>query len=303
VAGAALIVNPHASRVTPELVRAIERELGEIETVLTERPGHATELANGTAAERVYVFSGDGGFNEVVNGVGDGVAVGFIPGGGTSVTPRALGLPRDPVECARVLARSRRTRTISLGRVTSSPPPRPPTRSPNGRRFLFSAGLGLDAELVREADRRGRTTGRRPGDLVWAATLARMLLARRGRIPPGLTVLGRGRAAFALVANCDPYSYAGPLALRVAPGARFELGLDLVAPVELRPGRLPRAAFSLLVRPTHHRARWVIHLHDADEIGIECDVPTPLQVDGEDLGDVTDARLEAEREALQVIVG
>jgi diacylglycerol kinase family enzyme len=289
VARAALIVNPHASRVTPELTRAVERELGEVDTLLTERAGHATDLAAALEAERIYVFSGDGGFNEVVNGMEDGVPVGFIPGGGTSVTPRALGLPRDPVECARALAGSERTRTISLGRA-------------NGRRFIFAAGLGLDAELVREIDRKGRD-GSRPGDIVWAATLARLLLTRRGRLRPALTVLGRGRAAFALVANCDPYTYAGALPLHVAPQARFELGLDLVAPVELRPARIPVAAFSLAVRPTHTRARWVIHIHDADEIQVECDGPTPLQLDGEDVGDVRDVRFEAEREALQVIVG
>jgi diacylglycerol kinase family enzyme len=291
VASARLIVNPHASRVTPELVAAVERELGDVDTVLTARAWHAAELAAEASetCERIYVFSGDGGFNEAVNGLVRDVPVGFVPGGGTSVTPRALGLPRDPVECARVLARSGRMRRITLGRV-------------GDRRFLFSAGLGLDAELVRRTDELGRRAGRRPGDAVWALTLARLLLARRGRLPPALTVLGRGRAAFALVANCDPYSYAGPFPLRVAPAARFELGLDLVAPVALAPARLPRAAWSVLVRPTHPRTDWVIHVHDADDVRVECDGPTPLQVDGEDLGDVTEARFVAERAALDVIV-
>ncbi|MBA2614185.1 MAG: hypothetical protein H0U90_00150 [Actinobacteria bacterium] len=290
MARATLIVNPHASRVTPELVGAVERELGDVETLLTERAGHATRLAAATDSERVYVFSGDGGYNEVVNGLEQEALVGFLPGGGTSVLPRALGLPRDPVECARMLARTVETRRISLGRV-------------NGRRFTFSAGLGLDAELVRAVDRRGRTRGRRPGDLAFAAELARLLAHRRGSLAPSLTVLGRGRAAFALVANCDPYTYAGRAPLHVAPEARFELGLDLVAPKSLTPLRLPRAAVSVLLRPTHTRAGWVIHVHDADELRIECDGPTPLQVDGEDLGDVTDAHFEAERNALEVIVG
>lgn len=288
MAASTLIVNPHASRVTPELVASVERELGEVRTLLTERPGHATELAALAESERVYVFSGDGGYNEVVNGlVGDRV-LGFLPGGGTSVLPRALGLPRDPVECARALARTDATRRISLGRV-------------NGRRFTFSAGLGLDAELVRAVDRRGRAHGKRSGDLAFAAELARLLARRRGRLGPALTVLGRGRAAFALVANCDPYTYAGRAPLHIAPEARFELGLDLVAPTALTPLRLPRAAASVLLRPTHTRAGWIIHAHDADELRVECDEPMPLQVDGEDLGDVTHAHFEAERGALQVL--
>ena len=100
--GAVLIVNPQASGVTPELTHAVERELtaaGPLETVLTERPMHAAELAETLSpeAERLYVFAGDGGYNEVVNGITAKVRVGFIPGGSTSVLPRALGLPREPV--------------------------------------------------------------------------------------------------------------------------------------------------------------------------------------------------------------
>ena len=47
---------------------AVERDLGArgpVDTVLTERPGHAVELAEAACetCERIYVFSGDGGFN------------------------------------------------------------------------------------------------------------------------------------------------------------------------------------------------------------------------------------------------
>jgi diacylglycerol kinase family enzyme len=286
-----LIVNPHASRVTPEVVAAVERELGDVETLLTERPGHATELAldAGGRTERLYVLSGDGGFNEVVNGLEEDVEVAFLPGGGTSVLPRALGLPRDPVEAARALATGARARRISLGRV-------------DGRRFTFAAGLGLDAELVRAVDRLGRRPdGTRPGDRDFTRELLKLLAARRGRFPPALTVLGRGRAAFALVANCDPYSYVGPRAVHVAPQARFELGLDLVAPKDVRARDLPQLAWWALVRPGQVRSNDVITLHDAEAIEVECDGPMPLQVDGEDLGDVTNVRFEAERDALTVL--
>jgi len=293
----ALIVNPNATRVTPELAVAVERELaaaGEVETFLTERPRHAAELAAEAAGhcERIYVYGGDGAFNEVVNGLDedDDVAVGFLPGGGTSVLPRALGLPRDPVEAARRLGRSGRERRIALGRV-------------NGRRFTFSAGLGLDAELVRRVDALGRRGGRRPGDVAFIRTLLALLAGRFGRLRPAMTVLGRDRVAFALVANCDPYSYAGPFAIHAAPEARFELGLDLVAPRAVGPLQLPRvAAWAARGRGQTSSPR-VLYLHDVDELEIECDGPTPLQADGEDLGDVVTARFEAERDALRVLVG
>jgi hypothetical protein len=46
----------------------------------------------------------------------------------------------------------------------------------------------------------------------------------------------------------------------------------------------------------------MVYGHDLDRIEIVCDRPLPLQVDGEDLGDVTSALFEAERAAVQVLV-
>jgi diacylglycerol kinase family enzyme len=37
-------------------------------------------------------------------------------------------------------------------------------------------------------------------------------------------------------------------------------------------------------------------------IRVRCDAPLPLQADGEDLGDVTEAVFEAERDAVSVLV-
>jgi diacylglycerol kinase family enzyme len=286
-----LIVNPFASKVTDERVRLVQELLpGTPDVRLTQARGHATELARDAiaeGAEAIYVFSGDGGFNEVLNGVDGSVPVGFLPGGGTSVLPRALGLPRHPLVAARAIARGE-TRRIALGRV-------------NGRRFAFNAGIGFDAEVVRRVDSRGRRAdGRRPGDLIFAWTVARAIAARRARYDTALEVVGLGRAAFALVANCDPYTYAGGFALHVARDARFELGLDVVAPRSVRARDLP--GFVLHVVRGTKPGRDVLVGHDLDELEIRCDVPMPLQVDGEDLGDVTEALFAAERDAVTVFV-
>jgi diacylglycerol kinase family enzyme len=290
-----LIVNPRASRVTPELTERIADELrraGQLELVETRARGHAQELAASAArqADRIYVYAGDGGFNEVLNGLEADVPVGFLPGGGTSVLPRALGLPRDALECARALAQGSRLRRISLGRV-------------NGRRFAFSASLGLDAAAVRLVDERGRTqAGRRPGDVAFLTAAARLLRDARGRIEPQAEVVGHGRAAWILVANADPYTYLGRLPVHVAPKARFELGLDLVAPRRVRVASVPRfLAYAFLGRG-QERAGDLIYLHDRDRIEVRCDQPLPLQADGEDLGDVATAVFEAERDAVSVLV-
>jgi diacylglycerol kinase family enzyme len=292
---AVLIVNPLASKVTEESISAVERALMQaayVRTVRTERARHATELAREAAeADAIVVFSGDGGFNEVLNGVErHDLPVGFVPGGGTSVLPRALGLPRDPVEAAEEIAaalREDRTRRISMGRV-------------NGRRFAFSAGIGIDAEAVRRIDERGRNEeGKRPGDLAFVGTLTRMLIEQRGRLEPVLEIVGVGRAAFVLVANVNPYTFLKALAIQAAPEAVFEEGLDFLAPVSLAPRTIPPL---LLALATGRPARNALRGHDFDRLEVQCDRPLPLQADGEDLGDVTEALFEAERQAVTVLV-
>jgi diacylglycerol kinase family enzyme len=173
----------------------------------------------------------------------------------------------------------------------------------NGRRFGFSAGIGIDAEAVRRIEDRGRREdGARAGNLTFAWELARLVARHRGRFDPALEVLGRGRAAFALVANGDPYTYAGPIPVRIAPEARFDLGLDLVAPRAVSPFALPRLLGYALLGRGQSGAGDVLYAHDLDRIEVVCDAPMPLQADGEDLGDVTSAIFEAEREAVSVLV-
>jgi diacylglycerol kinase family enzyme len=288
--GALLIVNPQASGVSEELVARVVEELPDgLEVVRTGGPGEATTIAreHEPSVEAIYVLSGDGTYNEVLNGVAGTVPLGFLPGGGTSVLPRALGLGRDPVVAARVAARGA-TRRIALGRV-------------NGRRFSFNAGVGFDAELVRRIDAMGRRAdGRRPGDLAFVRTAIGLVMSRRGAFPDALEIEGAGRAAFALVANCDPYTYAGRLPVRVARGASFDLGLDLVAPASLRARDLPRLLLEMS-RGARPRPGLTV-LHDVDRIVIFCDAPMPLQVDGEDLGDVDHAVFETEPHAVRALV-
>ena len=295
---AALIVNPYSTHVTGELITEVERVLREhvdLRTEFTRGPGHATELAASAAgdSDAIVVFSGDGTYNEALNGADGSVPFGFLPGGGTSVLPRALGLSRDPMGAAREVAgalATGRTRRISLGSV-------------NGRRFCFAAGIGFDAEAVRRLDELGRAPGgARPGDHAFARIVARMVVQRRGRWGPELEIDGLGRAAFILVANCDPYSYAGRIPLHVAPDARFEGGLDFVAPKRVRARDVPRFAAYLFRGRGQLEAKDVWSGHDLDRIVVRCDRPLPLQADGEDLGDVAEAVFEAKRDAVSVLV-
>ena len=80
---ATLIVNPFSTGVTRARVADVEYALGErvvVTTRFTERPGHATELAREAArtADAIVLYSGDGTYNEAINGAAGLVPFGFL---------------------------------------------------------------------------------------------------------------------------------------------------------------------------------------------------------------------------------
>jgi diacylglycerol kinase family enzyme len=297
-----LIVNPVASGVKPRTVRsalgALEARC-DVELVETAYRGHATELAAEAVAggfDGVVAMGGDGTANEVLNGAGDALPIGVLPAGGTSVLPRALGMPRGMARAAGAIADALvagRERTINLGLV-------------NGRRFAFASGLGADAQAVRLVDDAGRPKGRRPGDAYFAAQIMRTLLRGDFR-EPQLEVLledevvARGGSVF--VANVHPWSYVGPFALKLAPRATFEGGLDVVVPSDMRLRHLPRYATQLLVTGSqaYRTDRLLAYLHDVDAVRVVCSRPLPLHADGDDLGDVEEAHFGVVRKAARIL--
>ena len=212
--------------------------------------------------DALYVFGGDGTYNEVLNGIDAETPVGFVPGGGASVLPRALGLPREPFEAAQRLAEAQ-PRRIAVGRV-------------NGHRFGFACGIGLDAEVVRAVDELGRRPdGRRPGNLAFAWTGMRTLA--REPLPDRARARGQGlrpRRVRVRVERAGVHVRGPCRRSRPAPEARFEGGLDLVAPVRLRARDLPRLAWYAGGRGGDRaEAEDLVYVHDADRIEIVCDRP------------------------------
>lgn len=146
-----LIVNTSASFVTARARVVIHKALSADHEVIlkeTNRRGHATRLAQGAAADGLdvaVVLGGDGTLNEAANGLaGSPTALAVLPGGSTNVFARTLGMANDPIEATSQLlsalaAGAGAVRRVGLGEL-------------NGRYFLFHAGVGFDAAVVRRVE-------------------------------------------------------------------------------------------------------------------------------------------------------
>ena len=136
-----LLVNPAARRAARALavVRATFAAAGvPYEELHTERPGHAGELARAHAggAAAIVALGGDGTVMEVADALAyTGCRIGILPGGTGNLVARALGIPMSAAGAARV-AVTGVPRAMDLGRLGC------------GRRFAFSASVGVDARMI-----------------------------------------------------------------------------------------------------------------------------------------------------------
>jgi diacylglycerol kinase (ATP) len=115
-------------------------ELAGVECVamLTAAPGHAAELAKAHAARygRVFALGGDGTAVEVIGALaGTGIPVGILPGGTGNLLVRTLGIPLSIRKAVPALLQGEQA-AVDLGVLG------------DGRHLAFSAGVGLDAEMI-----------------------------------------------------------------------------------------------------------------------------------------------------------
>ena len=290
-----VIANPFATTMSARLKSLVVYALQgryDVDAVDTERRDHATALCREAAAQGydvVVALGGDGTVNEAANGLaGTQTALTPLPGGATNVYCRMLGIPNDIVDATENLLRLAddwRPRRLDLGTV-------------NGRHFLFSSGYGLDAAVVRRVDAHPKLKARlRHWYFAYAglATFAREYAVRPPQIDTevaGQTV----RGVTALVQVGDPYTYFAGRPLHVAEG----IGLDdgRIAGAVLRraaPPDLPTVMarlFSARLRIARHR-RVFAWSGQTSVRSVSADGrPVPLQVDGDYIGDVVEARYE-----------
>jgi diacylglycerol kinase (ATP) len=140
-----VILNPGARGArTPRLRKQVE-DLAQGSTLCaTSQAGEAERLARNAVAEgyqRIVAAGGDGTINEIVNGIaGHNVALGLLPLGTMNVFAAELGLPaNDLAGCWKIIERNH-THRVDLPRA-------------NRKHFVQLAGVGLDAQAVKETSR------------------------------------------------------------------------------------------------------------------------------------------------------
>jgi diacylglycerol kinase family enzyme len=299
-----IIVNPYATTVSDRLKNLVVYALRgtyQVHAVETEARDHATELCREAAREGydvVVAFGGDGTVNEAANGlIGSDTPLTCLPGGRANVYCRMLGIPVDLVDATEQLlqlADDWRPRRVDVGYV-------------GGRKFLFSAGAGLDASVVEQVDAHPRMK-QRFGEWYYATIALRTFNRRSLLNPPRLEAdLGEERASgvTVIVQNATPYTFFGERPVQLSEGATLTSG-DLAGVVLERAN--PIDAPTLLWRALGKRARFVRHRQVYPFAGLRRlnvrsadQRPLPLQVDGDYIGEAAEVEFGLHPQGLLVV--
>lgn len=299
-----LIVNPHAATVSDSLRNLVLHALQgrfEVDARDTKAPGHATEIclqAAGAGYDVVVAFGGDGTVNEVANGLrGSDTPLCALPGGSANVFARMLGIPGELVDATEhvlAMADDWRVRRIDLGVV-------------NGRCFAFNSGVGLDASVVERVDARPDLKARfGPYFFTFKAVTALvrryLLRAPKMHVDDGQRTL---HAVTTIVQNGSPFTYFHDRPVEIVDDTALDSGrLDgavLHRATPLGMALLGARALSPRARVLGHRN--VTGLRELSQLTVRSadGRPLPVQVDGDFLGHVDEARYSILPRALSVV--
>jgi YegS/Rv2252/BmrU family lipid kinase len=210
-----VILNPAANSQRAKRQRKRVEAIAHGSTICaTSRSGEAEDLARKAAEEgfeKVVAAGGDGTIHEIVNGLaGTSAALGLLPMGTMNVFATELGLPIHNLERCWNIIEVGKTRLVDLP-------------SANGKYFAQLAGVGLDAQVVKETSLALKRSFGPLSYLIQAAQIA-------ARVPPRLFIESENASidegSFVLVGNGRLYG--GPFPF--FKNARLDDGLlDVVA--------------------------------------------------------------------------
>lgn len=300
-----VVVNPYATTMSARLRNLVVAALQgryEVDAIDTQARNHATELCREAARDGydvVVSFGGDGTVNEVANGLaGCATPLTCLPGGATNVLCKMLGIPGDIVDATEhllTMADDWRPRSIDLGTA-------------NGRAFTYSSGFGLDASVVKRIEASPGLKRHRLREYFFVYAAVETVLRHYVRHPPRMEVHVDGRvdrAITTLVQNGAQFTYLDDKPIYIAQGGGLDTGtLAGVALRGVRPQDIPAIARRLLsAKRSVVGHRQILAFRDVSELRcVSVDGRAiPLHVDGDHLGDVTEAVFGVMPGALRVV--
>jgi len=180
---------------------------------------------------------------------------------------------------------------IGLGRV-------------NDRYFLFHAGIGFDAAVVEQVERRSDLKRYLSHPLFVYAAI-KTWFRHFDRAHPHFEVVfddDRGVPGFfTLCMNTNPYTYLGSIPLDIAPEATLDRGLTIVTVKSMRLDHILRLAVDALTGSGLRSSRHIDYRPDVERVTLRSDTPFPYQVDGDFLGQVTSLEFSHEPDALMLV--
>lgn len=274
------IANPAAQRGNGREAAQIVRDLlvewlGEDNVVfqLTERPAHATELAQaaGGVFETVIALGGDGVIHEAVNGLmripaENRPRFGVIPVGSGNDYARTLGMS-ESVPDAVVQFLDADEVAVDIGNC-------------NGEFFVETLSFGLDAAIALDTVERRKRTGER-GTILYLKSGIGQLLHHLDTFECKAELDGERSIevpVHLLTVQIGP-TYGG--GFRICPDADPTDGLFDIC-YAAAPMRVPEATFKFLrAKDAHHTKYKGIFFERASAIDLSFDRRPPCQIDGE----------------------
>jgi len=299
-----LLVNSVASSVSTRKRAQVRKILAvehDVEVAETSRRGHAELLARAAADDDfdvVAVYAGDGTLNEAATGLlHTRTAIAPIPGGSTNVYARTLRYPHGAADAARALVAA-----LDAGSIT-----RVGVGLAGERPFLFCAGIGFDASVIRRVERHGRWLKRIASHPLHVAAAVQTFFSEDGRRTRAHVSIDDGThlsdVRFAIVSKSTPYTYLGRIPIDIAPKAGIDTRLSLTAFTTIRATTLIGGAVSAMRTGRFlAKRRDVVSLDDLGHLRVYADTPFPFQVDGDPVDDTKELDITHVPDALAVVL-
>ncbi len=264
----AIIFNPSArSEKSRDLASVFHAMAPEARLLMTTGPGDARRLASEAAREGYRIVAaagGDGTVNEVANGLaGSKSALAVLPIGTMNVFSKEHDLP-DKLDEAWGVIRSGNMREIDL-------------LAANGTHFIQLAGVGLDAQVVKETTWESKKNLGPLSYLISAAQIA-------ARTPPKLIIEAGGKiseGSFVLIGNGRYYG----AKIVLFPKARVDDGL-LDVLIFKNIGYLDIAKYLAGILVGRHTGMDGVEYFQVSEATVRSEEEVPVEVDGELSGEL-----------------